>query len=88
MEVYCNNFLQSNIQADVLTDISEQDKKHCNKRKIVEILKVLLVDLEKKKVEVGFYKKIATLLNSYKIFDFAIVAFYRLYTYMFGYLNS
>lgn len=71
-----------------MTDVSDEYKKHCNKRKIVEILQSLLVELEKKKLEVEFYKNITPYLNTYKIFDFAIVAFYRLYTYMFGYLNN
>jgi hypothetical protein len=61
--------------------------KHCNKDKIVKIYKAVVMGLQKKKATGRFYKNMAELLNEYKIFDFGIVAFYRLYTYIFGFLN-
>ena len=49
---------------------------------------MLLVSLEKRQIPGGFYRNIASLLNKYKVFDFAIVALYRLYAYIHGYLNT
>lgn len=47
-----------------------------------------MLGLEKSKPNLGFYKSIAALLNNHRILDFALVSFYRLYTYMFGYLSN
>lgn len=71
----------------MLTNVPQEFKPYFKKPKLLELFKGL-VESQRKKLENdnNLLRIMSGILNTYTIFDFAIVLIYRLYTYYEGFL--
>lgn len=66
----------------MLTNVPPDFMPYFKKSKVIELFKALAEGFRKKmQAEKDLMKVIGPMLNTYTVFDFAIVAVYRLYTY-------
>ena len=71
----------------MLTNVPPEFMPYFKKPKLLELFKGLVESLRKKlEKDSDLLRIMSNILNTYTIFDFAIVVIYRLYTYYEGFL--